>query len=84
MIYRSRVAEVTRGYGGPPPKSLDSDENFFPLSVRPCVTGVTSHISHIYKGLNAMLILILAIFLAKTRPDKTIFCTLTNLTIDFD
>ena len=33
----------------------------FPLSVcscvRPCVTGVTSHISHIYKGINAMLII---------------------------
>ena len=28
--------------------------------------------------------IILAIFLAKTRPDKTIFSTLTNLTIDFD
>ena len=65
--------------------------------VRPCVTGVTSHISHIYKGINAMLIIrgpikpykfwikiILAIFLAKTRPDKTIFSALTNLTIDFD
>ena len=25
--------------------------------VRPCVTGVTSHISHIYKGINAMLII---------------------------
>ena len=62
--------------------------------VRPCVTGVTSHISHIYKGINAMLIIrgpikpyifwikiILAIFLAKTRPDKTIFSALTNLTI---
>ena len=29
----------------------------FPLSVRPCVTGMTSHISHIYKGINAMLII---------------------------
>ena len=28
--------------------------------------------------------IILAIFLEKTRPDKTIFATLTNLTIDFD
>ena len=28
--------------------------------------------------------IILAIFLAKTRPDKTIFAALTNLTIDFD
>ena len=28
--------------------------------------------------------IILAIFLAKTRPDKTIFSTLANLTIDFD
>ena len=69
----------------------------FPLSVRPFVTGMTSHISHIYKGINAMLIIrgpskpcifwikiILAIFLAKTRPDKTIFSALTNLTIDFD
>ena len=70
-------------------------------TVRPCVrafvTGVTSHISHIYKGINTMLIIsgpikpytflikiILAIFLAKTRPDKTIFSALTNLTIDFD
>ena len=66
-------------------------------TVRVFVTGVTSHISHIYKGINAMLIIrgpikpyifwikiILAIFLAKTRPDKTIFSALTNLTIDFD
>ena len=70
-------------------------------TVRPCVrasvTGVTPHISHIYKGMNAMLIIrgpikpyifwikiILAIFLAKTRPDKTISTALTNLTIDFD
>ena len=65
--------------------------------VRPSVAGVTSHISHIYKGINAMLIIrgpikpcifwikiILAIFLAKTRPHKTIFFALTNLTIDFD
>ena len=65
--------------------------------VRSSVTGVTSHISHIYKGINAMLIIrgpikpyifwikiILAIFLAKTRPHKTIFFALTNLTIDFD
>ena len=28
--------------------------------------------------------IILATFLAKTRPDKTIFSGLTNLTIDFD
>ena len=71
------------------------------LSYCPCVrvfvTGVTSHISHIYKGINAMLIIrgpikpyifwikiILANFLAKTRPDKTIFSALTNLTIEFD
>ena len=27
------------------------------LSVRASVTGVTSHIAHIYKGLNAMLII---------------------------
>ena len=27
-IKRSRVAKVARGHGGPPPKSLDSDENF--------------------------------------------------------
>ena len=27
-MYFSRVAEVARGHGGPPPKSLDSDENF--------------------------------------------------------
>ena len=26
----SRVAEVVRGHGGPPPKSLDSDESFKP------------------------------------------------------
>ena len=25
-----RVAEVAQGHGGPPPKSLDSDENFKP------------------------------------------------------
>ena len=25
-----RVAEVVQGHGGPPPKSLDSDENFKP------------------------------------------------------
>ena len=29
----------------------------FPLSVCLCVTGVTSHISHIYKGIIAMLII---------------------------
>ena len=70
---------------------------YFPLFVCSFVTGVTSHISHIYKGINAMLIItgpinpyifwfkiILAIFLAKTRPDKTFFSALTNLTIDFD
>ena len=70
---------------------------YFPLLVCSSVTGVTSHISHIYKGINAMLIIrgpikpysfwikiILAIFLAKTRPDKTIFSALTNPTIDFD
>ena len=69
----------------------------FLLSVCSCVTAVTSHISHIYKGINALLIIrgpikpyifwikiILAIFLAKTRPDKTIFSALTNVTIDFD
>ena len=28
--------------------------------------------------------MILAIFLAKTRPDKTIFSALINLAIDFD
>ena len=64
------------------------------VSVRSCVTGVTSHISHIYKGINAMLIIwgpiksyikiILSIFLAKTRPDKTIFSALTNPTIYID
>ena len=66
-------------------------------SVRPFVTGVTSHISHIYKGITAMLIIrgpikpyifwiqiILAIFQAKTRPNKTFFSALTNLTIAFD
>ena len=70
--------------------------HYFP-TVRAFVTGVTSHISHIYKGINAMLIsrgpikpykfwikIILAIFLENTRPDKTIFSALTNLTIDFD
>ena len=31
--------------------------HYFPLFVRSCVTGVTSHISHIYKGINAMLII---------------------------
>ena len=30
IMVRSRVAEVVRGHGGPPPKSLDSDENFKP------------------------------------------------------
>ena len=46
-----------------------------PLSVCPCVTGVTSHISHIYKGMLIIkpyifwIKIILAIFLAKTRPD---------------
>ena len=66
-------------------------------SVRASVTGVTSHISHIYKGINAMLItrgpikpyifwikIILATFLAKTRPDKTNLSVLTNITIYFD
>ena len=28
MLPGCRVAEVVRGHGGPPPKSLDSDENF--------------------------------------------------------
>ena len=27
---QGRVAEVARGHGGPPPKSLNSDENFKP------------------------------------------------------
>ena len=53
--------------------------HYFPLFVCPCVIGVTSHISHIYKGINAMLIImgpikpykfwikiILAIFLENT------------------
>ena len=70
-------------------------------TVRPCVrvsvTGVTYHISHIYKGINAMLIIrgpikpykfwikiILAIFLENTRPNKIIFSALINLTIDLD
>ena len=30
QILQSRVAEVVRGHGGPPPKSLDSGENFKP------------------------------------------------------
>ena len=30
MLYWSRVADVAQGHGGPPPKSLDSDENFKP------------------------------------------------------
>ena len=30
MVLHDRVAEVVRGHGGPPPKSLDSDENFKP------------------------------------------------------
>ena len=31
MIFvQNRVAEVARGHGGPPPKSLDYDENFKP------------------------------------------------------
>ena len=66
-------------------------------TVRPSVTSVTSLISHIYKRINAILIIrgpikpytfwieiILAIFLAKTRPDPTIFSARTNLTIEFD
>ena len=28
MLYTIRVAEVVRGHRGPPPKSLESDENF--------------------------------------------------------
>ena len=31
-----RVAEVVRGRGGPPPKSLDSDENFKPKHMLFC------------------------------------------------
>ena len=65
---------------------------YFPLFVCSFVTGVTSYISHIYKGINGGPIkpyifwikIFLAIFLAKTRPDKTVFSALTNLTIDFD
>ena len=67
-------------------------------TVRPCVCVCHGcDISDIYEGINAMLIIrgpikpytfwiksILAIFLAKTRLDKTIFSALTNLTIDFD
>ena len=55
-------------------------------SVRPCVTGVTSHISHIYKGINSIFWfkIILSIFVANTRPDKNIVSALTDLTIDFD
>ena len=30
QVVLHRVAEVARGHGGPPPKSLDSDENFKP------------------------------------------------------
>ena len=30
IFVNRRVAEVVRGHGGPPPKSLDSDENFKP------------------------------------------------------
>ena len=57
--------------------------HYFPLFVRVSVTSVTSHISHKYKGINAMLIIwgpikpcifwikiILAIFLAKTIPSS--------------
>ena len=66
-------------------------------SMCPSATGITSHISHIYKGINAMLIIrgpitpcifwikiILTFFL--TRPDQTRPSSqnLTNLTIDFD
>ena len=56
--------------------------HFFPLSVRASVTCVTPHISHIYTGINAMLIIrgpikpyifwikiILAIFLAKNHQN---------------
>ena len=30
------MAEVARGHGGPPPKSLDSDENFRPEQIKIC------------------------------------------------
>ena len=30
QVVLHRVAEVARGHGGPPAKSLDSDENFNP------------------------------------------------------
>ena len=68
-------------------------------TVRPCVrafvTGVTSHISHIYEGINVnhqgthQTLYILnqnhpGYLSSKTRPDKTISSALTNMTIDFD
>ena len=34
--FHGRVAEVARGHGGPPPKSLDSDENFKPENTLFC------------------------------------------------
>ena len=62
----------------------------------PCIV-IVSKIADSAQSINAMLIIrgpikpytfwikiILAIFLAKTRPDQTIFSALTNLTIDFD
>ena len=36
IVLTSRVAEVARGHGGPPPKSLDSDENFKPVHTLFC------------------------------------------------
>ena len=35
-LNQTRVAEVLRGHGGPPPKSLDSDENFKPEHTQFC------------------------------------------------
>ena len=71
--------------------------HYFPLSVRVCTARHLIFLTYIIKGINAMLIIrgpikpyifwikiILAIFLAKTRPDKTNFSALTSLTIDFD
>ena len=41
-IVGDRVAQVVRGHGGSPPKSLDSDENFKPEHMGEISQGVQS------------------------------------------
>ena len=53
---------TTKKFLSPKPHIADSAQTeycstFHCSCVRVCVTGVTSHISHIYKGINAMLII---------------------------